>query len=153
MRNYQCFGTSTNEASRSFSDATPKQRHRALQVGLEDGNRLRDSGAAFRCETVGVGSADQDRLRAHADRLENIAASADAAVDQHRGLAVHRSHHFGERAQRGIARVELAPAVIRHDDAGAAVIERSSRIVARDDALRDDGAGPRRLDPLQDPPT
>ena len=58
-----------------------------MTSALRIAERPRHAGLAAGAEAVGVGAADQHRARAHAERLDDVAAAADAAVDQNLGLA------------------------------------------------------------------
>ena len=78
-------------------------------------------------EAVGVSAADQDRSRAHAQRLDDVAAAADAAVEQDFGLAADGLHHFRQDADRRRHAIELARAMIRHDDRRRAFIATARR--------------------------
>ena len=54
---------------------------------------------ARRRHAIGIAAAQQTRLGAHRHGLDHIGAAADAAVEQHFGLAAHRFHDARQHAQ------------------------------------------------------
>ena len=61
-------------------------------------------------------AAGEHGARAERERLDDVGAAADAAVDQHLDAAVDRLDHLGQRVDRRRDAVELAAAVVRDDD-------------------------------------
>ena len=88
------------------------------------------------------GPADQHRARAERQRLDDVDAAAEAAVDQHRRCAADRLDDARQRADRGDCAVELAPAVIGDDDSVGAALQRFARIVRMQKALDHQRAAP-----------
>ena len=77
-----------------------EQRHRAFEIGAENCNCSRDACLSRCAQAVHIGAADQHGPRAEADCFRNVAAAADAAIDQHLGAAADCGHNFRQRAQR-----------------------------------------------------
>src|SRR3954451_14382424 len=126
-----------------------EQFHGADYVGAEDVEGAGDAWTAGGGEGVGGGAADQDGAGAEGEGFDNVAAAADAAVEQHFDLAVHRFDHLGQNGDRRGDAVELAAAVIRYDDGIHTAIDRLARIVRGVHALRDDRTLPRLADPFE----
>ena len=63
------------------------------------------------------GAADEDGAGAERERLDDVRAAPDAAVDEHLEPAVDRLDHLGERVRRRGDAVELPAAVVRDHDA------------------------------------
>ena len=112
-----------------------EQLERPNQIGAQDLDGAGNARAAAGAQPVGVRAADEHGARAHAQRLRDVGAAADPAVEQHFTLAVHRRDDFGQRAQRRVDAIELASAVIGDDDALGALVHGAAGIVA-------DHAGP-----------
>ena len=99
---------------------------------------MRDALLAGRCQSPEHRAADQHPACSQRQRLERVGATAHAAVEQHLGAAVDRSYDFLERVERTGHAVELATAVIRHDDCSSAVLARKPRVLGGEDPLDDD---------------
>ena len=96
-------------------------------------------------------SSDQDRRRAEGERLDHVAASPDAAVDEDRHSSGHGLHHFGQRVQRAAHAVERPRAVIGDDDRLHAVFHSELGVFSGQDPLhhnRQLGLRPHPLHPL-----
>src|SRR5437899_10215083 len=63
--------------------------HHELQFALKNFQHAIDAGLAERAEAPQEWPADADRLRAERQRLEDIGAAADTAVDEHGNSAAH----------------------------------------------------------------
>ena len=94
--------------------------------------------AAVHREAVEIGAPDQDRVGAAGQRLEHVAAAANAAIHEHGHAPGHAIRHAGQRVDRRRDAVERAPAVIGHDDGVGAGLDRLFRVVGMHDALQDD---------------
>ena len=77
---------------------TAEQRERANQIRTQDVDGARHAGTAGRRESVAIGPADEHRTSAQAQRLDDIAAAADAAVHQHLNAVSNRRNDFGKHA-------------------------------------------------------
>ena len=73
------------------------------------------------------GTADQHRPRAEAERLDDVAAAADAAVHEHLDAIADGGDDFRQHAQRRRHAIELTAAVVRHDDRIGTGIDRLPR--------------------------
>ena len=79
--------------------------------------------------------ADEDGPRAERERLRDVRAPPDAAVEVDLRTAADGLDDLGQRVQgRGDA-VELPPAVVGDDDAGRTVLARERGVLGREDAL------------------
>ena len=87
-----------NSAPQLLTIGHPEQLHRPDHVGAEDVDGAGDAGVAAGGEAVGVGAADQDRAGAEAERLDDVAAAADAAVHEDLDAAVDRVHDRRQHA-------------------------------------------------------
>ena len=72
---------------------------------------------------------DHDRARAKRQRLDDVDASAKAAVDQDRDSAADRFDHSGQRADRRDRAVELSSSMVGDDDSVGASVDRLARLV------------------------
>ena len=93
---------------------------------------------------VEEGAADTDALGAQAERLDDVGAAADAAVDEDVDLGVEAAlaqdgHGLGEDLDAGARKVELAAAVVGEDDAADAGVGGAQDVLDALDALEDDG--------------
>ena len=83
-------------------------------------------GAAARREAPLHGPSDQHGPRPEGQRLEHVRAAADPAVHQDLQLAAGHVDDLGQRVERRLRPVELAAAVVRHDDPVQAVLDREA---------------------------
>src|SRR5579885_40247 len=84
----------------------------ALKIRSENFDRAGDAGFARCGQTIGIGASDKHGFGAETERLDDIAAPANAAVEQHVHLPVHRGHDFGKGAESGGSALELAAAMV-----------------------------------------
>ena len=71
-------------------------------------------------------------------RLEDVVAAADAAVDEYRHPAPDRGDDLGQRVDRRPHAVHRPAAVIGHEDAVRAVLDRLLGALGGHDALQDE---------------
>src|SRR5262249_42176979 len=90
----------------------PEQLESAHEVGAQDLDRPRDTGAAGRAQPVRVRATCENGARPKAERLGDVGASTDAAVEQDFHATVDGSDDFGKHAQRRRNTIELSAAVI-----------------------------------------
>ena len=83
-------------------------------------------------------AAGEHGARAEGERLDDVRAAADAAVDEHLDAAVDRLDDLGQRVDRRRDAVELPAAVVRDDDRRRAVLAREPRVLGREHALDED---------------
>src|SRR6266496_907218 len=95
----------------------PHQHQRAAELAAEDFEHPRDAVAAGDREPVHERPPDEDGTRAEAQRLDDVGAAADAAVEQHLGAAGDGVRDLRQHVERPDARLELPAAVVRDDDA------------------------------------
>ena len=76
----------------------------------------------------------EDAGGAEGERLEDVGAAADAAVEVHRDAPLRRRHDLLEGADGRRHVVQLARAVVRHDDARRAGVDGQPRCGRIDDA-------------------
>ncbi len=112
--------------------------HDAHQFGPQQLQDALDAGLAEGAEPPDVGPSDADRGRAHAQRLADVGAAAEAGVNQDRDAAVDSFDDFRQRIDGGAAGVFAAGAMVRHDDAVIAVVGRELRVFPGQQPLDDD---------------
>ncbi len=88
---------------------------------------------------------DHHRARAERERLENIGAATDAAVDIDLGLVADRLDDLTDNGRGRDRSIEMPAAVIGHHDGARAVFGAGERVVAAQHAL-DDHRNRRALD-------
>ena len=93
-------------------------------------------------ESPDVRPADADRIGAERQRLKNIRSAPHAAVHEYRYMAGDCRRDFGEAINRCAAAIFGAPSVVRNDDAVDAVRNREQRVLACNETLDDELAGP-----------
>ena len=94
----------------------PTQLQRAEDLRLQQLEHAARAGLAVDGEAPERRAAGEDRARAERERLHDVGAAADAAVEQHLDAAVDGLDHLRERVDRRRHAVELTPAVVRDDD-------------------------------------
>src|SRR5664279_69187 len=90
--------------------------HRALKLEAHQFKHALDAGLPEGAQAPDIGPPDADRGRAHAQRLDDVGATAEAAVDQDRHTAFDRLDDLRQRIDAGTAAVLAAPAMIGDDD-------------------------------------
>src|SRR6185436_19400496 len=103
-----------------------EELHGADDVGVQDLDRARDARRAGGAEAPGVGAADEHGTRAEAERFDDVAAAADAAVEEDLDASIDRRDDLGEYAQRRSDAVQLPSAVVGYHDRRRAVIDRAA---------------------------
>src|SRR5688572_7322583 len=116
--------------------------HVAADLVPEQGGGVVDAGRAGDRGSVEEGPADEDVVRAEREGLQHVGSAADAAV-HHDGHVAGLGHRAGEGAQRRDAVVELAAAVVRHEDAIHAALARNAHVLRREHSFQDELALPR----------
>ena len=81
-----------------------------------------------------AGGTHENAGGAEGERLEHVGAAADAAVEVHRDAPLRRRHDLLEGADGRWHVVQLARAVVRHDDARRAGVDGQPRCGRTDDA-------------------
>src|SRR6202167_167521 len=111
------------------------ERERAVDLAPEEFERPEDAILTRAGDAPKLRAADQNRARAERQRLDDVDAPPEAAVDEHRRAAADRFDDAGQRANRGDRAVELAPAMVGDDDAIGAVFDRLARFARMQQAL------------------
>ena len=96
--------------------------------------------------------ARENRIRAKGDRLDDVRAASDAAVDHHAASAGDGGYNIRKEIQGRNTGVELPAAVVRDDDRVGTHPYSAFGIIRPDDALHDELAAPLipdRLQPVQ----
>jgi hypothetical protein len=75
-----------------------EQTQRANDFAAEYFDGARDAGAAGRTEPISIGPADEHRARSQAQRLHDVAPTANASVQQNLGASVNGGDDFRQRA-------------------------------------------------------
>ena len=81
--------------------------------------------------------------------MQDVDAAADAAVEQHLAAVADRVDDLGQRVEARGDAVELAPAVVRDDDAGGAVVAREDGVLGGEDPLDHEREARARGQPLE----
>ena len=141
-------GAPEDRRARVLHVAQAAQRQRDVELLLDQLERERDAALAERAQPVGVGAADHHGARAERERPQHVLPAADAAVEPHFDLAVHRLHNLRQRPDRRDRAVELAAAVVGDHDRVGPRLRRELRVLGVEDALDDQLAAPELLHPL-----
>ena len=80
-------------------------------------------------------AAGQHRACAERERLDDVRAAADPAVDEHLDAAADRLDDLRQHVDRRGDAVELPAAVVRDDDPRGAVLAREARVLGGEHAL------------------
>lgn len=88
------------------------QRHAAAEVVAQQPQCMLGAGLARRGQAVEGRPPELDRVGPERDRLGDVGAVAEAAIDQHRQFAGGRVDHGRQRVDRGAGAIELTPAVV-----------------------------------------
>src|SRR5215470_17827138 len=94
----------------------PGLAHDRHEFAVEDVEHRLDAALTEGSQPPGLRPADADRGRPERERLEDVSAAADAAVDEHRDAALDGRDHLGQAVDAGAQRLLVAPAVVRHHD-------------------------------------
>src|SRR5688572_28783743 len=94
------------------------------------------------CRAVKRGPADQHHLRTEGQRLDDVAAAADAAVEYDGAAVADSVHDLREYVYGRYGAVKGASAVIRHHHAVGARVDGGARLIAAQNALDDELARP-----------
>ena len=133
------FFPSMDEAGRDLIDrGRPGLPHRHPELVEDQIDGLRDAVFSEGAEAPHIGPADPDRIGAQRQRLEDVRAAADAAVDEHRHPAPDRADDLGQRVDRRPHTVHRPAAVIGDEDPVRAVLNRLLGALGRHDALQDE---------------
>src|SRR6266581_6140390 len=89
--------------------------HGTLELGPQQLEHALDAGLAEGTEAPQIGPSDAHALGAHGERLDDVGAAAEPAVDQHRDFSTHRLHHLAQAVDGRAPAVLPARAVVRHD--------------------------------------
>src|SRR5215472_16011424 len=112
-----------------------EKTERARHLVFHEFQHPHDSGLTGGREAVALHAAKPDEVGAKRQRLDDVGAAIDGAVDDDRRPARNRLHHFRQDLGRTAAVIELAAAVIGHVDDLDAVIERDLGVFGGADAL------------------
>src|SRR5579871_6457741 len=99
-------------------------------------------------QPIDIKPAASHRIGAENDRLDDIGAAADTAIDEHACPPADRLDHFGQHIYRAYSLVELATAMVRHIDAIDPVLERNPGVFGGGDAIQDQRNAADLPDPL-----
>src|SRR3954454_12362631 len=116
----------------------PEQRQADADLVFEDLEQPHDPRPAGRRQPVHVKPADDDAIGTENDRLDEIGAAGDRAVDPDLAAPADRINDLRQYRDRSDPLVELPAAVVRHVDDIDPVIDRDPGILAGGDALDDD---------------
>src|SRR5262245_51957826 len=128
---YQVFPSDLLERRR------PGLPHNQLQFAPQYPERRLDAGLTESRQSPHVGTAYADGFRAEGQGLEDVRPPAKPPVNQHGNLSGDAFHDFRQALDGRAIALLASTAVIRHDDAIGAALDRELGVLARDDALDD----------------
>src|SRR3954467_2800440 len=129
-----------------------QQAETTLHLVLEQLEQAHDPALPAARECKALHAADADQIRAGRDRLDDVGAAADRAVDDDFGAAAGGVDDLGQYVERAAAVVELPPAMIRHVDPINPVLDRDRSVLGGGDALDRERNLELRLDALDRAP-
>ena len=94
----------------------PEPEQRRVDAAAQDVEHVLDAGLAVGGQPPQVRAADHHRAGAERERLDDVAAAPDAAVEQDLDLVADRVGDRGQRADRGRRAVEVVAAVVGDRD-------------------------------------
>ena len=109
--------------------------HDQVDLVDEDVDRLLDPGQPAGRRAIEGRAAHEAEIGAEAQRDQDVGAAANAAVEQQGQLVADRRLDRRQHVERARRLVELAPAMVGHQDAVAADIDRAQRVGRAHDAL------------------
>src|SRR5262249_53642487 len=109
--------------------------HRAGELRADELKSSRDALIAECSKAPHVRATEAHGPRTQCECLENIGATAEAAVDQHGNAAVDRCDDLGQHFESAYAGVECATAVVRDDDSIGACFRSENSIFGRKNSL------------------
>ena len=115
-----------------------EQREPELDLPAQQVENVCDAFLPVHRETPHHRAPDQDRAGSEAERLENIGAASNAAVEQNLRTPVDGVDDFLEHVEGRRHAVELAAAVVRDDDGRGAVLDREPRVFCGEEPLDDE---------------
>src|SRR3569833_1002573 len=127
--------------------ALAHQRHGGVGLLADDFEGTNDTDITAGTEAEGHDAPDEGALGAEREGLEQILAGADAAIHQHFGLVADGIDDLGQDANGGGRAIELAAAVVGHDNGIGAVVDGELGVILVEDALDDHRAAEALLDP------
>ena len=110
--------------------ARPHLDHDLAQLAFEDVDDGFDALLSEGGQAPEIRPADTHGRRPERQRLEQVGASPEAAIDQQRDTAAHGGRDLGEGFDAGEAGVFRATAVVRHEDPVDAVLDTALGIPA-----------------------
>ena len=91
-----------------------QEGHHAEHFVLEDFQRLEEAVLAAGAQTPSLKLADSNGIRAEGERLHDVGATHDSAVEDDPRVAPNCLGDLGERLDGALALIELAAAVVGH---------------------------------------
>src|SRR5436309_5256182 len=119
-----------------------RQRHREIELGHERSEHVPDAVLAADTETVDIRPPDKHGLRTERDRLDDVASRSNPRVEKHRHAVPDGVDDSRQRVERGDLPIDLASAVVAHDQAVDARFGGFCRIVGVQHTLEQDRAIP-----------
>ena len=116
-----------------------EQAERARHLVLDELAACAPRRPSRRRERVALQAAEADQIGAERDRLDDVGAAAEAAVDDDAGASGHRLDDFRQHIHGAAAMIELTAAVVGDVDRVDAVIERDLGVLRGGDALEASG--------------
>ena len=94
------------------------QGHGAIYLFLQDVKHMNYSPFPIHRHPIKIGTPNQNSTGAEGERLDDIAAATDSAVEQDLSTVSYGGHDIRKRVERWTCEVELPSTVVGHDDPG-----------------------------------
>ena len=104
-----------------FNIPLAAKRHGDIHFLLDDLQGARDARLTACSQPLSEGAADTGRLCTKSQGLDHILARPDAAIEIDFSLSTNSGYNFRQDADRGWRTIQLAPTMIRNDDAIRAI--------------------------------
>ena len=124
------------------------ESHGDVQLLLDDLQGAGHARLAKRTQAVKKAASNQRALRAQSTGFEHILPAANAAIHPHLDVLAHRFGNVRQCSNGGRRPIELAAAVVAHDECIGTAVDGQARVFGVHDALEDQLAAPAFLDPL-----
>src|SRR5206468_7116209 len=112
-----------------------EQLESANEIGAQNLDCACNTCIASRSQPVGVCTSDHDGSSTQTERFDNIAATADAAIEEDLDAIAYARHNFRQDLQRRRNTVELSATMIRNDQRIRSLVHCAEGILSRVDTF------------------
>src|SRR5215471_11720842 len=109
--------------------------HDQLKLGAQNIQHLLHSRLTERRQAPEVRPPDAHRLCSDSQRLEDVSASSEAAVDQNWYLPLHGVNHFWKAFHRSASTLFSAASMVGHDQSVNSILHAQRSVFASHDAF------------------